>query len=259
MIIPSLKELFYEKMSNSFNLAPLARIVSSYKDARRIHSWHDEKINNRFNRFSLAYCTVANRQTHFNFSLYIDIVNKKIYAFFDEIESESMILKDKHIPQCVGQFNICGFYEEAYEFLSGDFSNAIESYYADSKFDLKKAASAPDDGIYSLCKFGDASGFARFSRQTKFRGLNLAFCPDVSLDIDRTQAMPDVFFEYGALICNTVTLYVSSDISGEYVYVTDGTYIWSVKDEDFNGFVSSFYEPLNKNDGSTHRQFILLE
>lgn len=259
MIIPSLNELFYEKMSTWFNLAPVARIVSSYKDARRIHSWHDEKINNRFNRFSLAYYTVANRQTHFNFSLYIDIFNKKIYAFFDEIEAENMILKDKQIPQCIGQFNINSFYSEVYEFLSGDFSKTIENYYADSSFDLTKATLTPDDGLYSLCRFGDASGFACYNRQTHFRKLNLAFYPEMPSDGDRAQTAPYVFSEYGALTCNTVSLHISSDISGRYVYVTDGTYLWSVKAEDFECFVCSFYESLKENDGSIQQQFLLLE
>lgn len=258
MIVTGLDELFFEQMSNSFNLAPVARIVTSYKDARRIHGWHEDKINNRFNRFSLAYYTVANRHTHFNFSLYVDIVNKKIYAFFDEIEADRMVLDDKELPQCSGEFSIAGFYNEIVKFLSDDFTKAIENYYAGTKFGFDKIIQ-PDQGLYSLCRFGDVSGFSHFGKQTGFRKLNLAFYPSIEAGRENTKLLQNGYPDYGMLTCNTISLNVAYDISGQYVFITDGTYIWSVKADDFNLFIARYSTAVKEQKCIEKHHFILLE
>lgn len=256
MIIDGLDKLFYEKMCDSFHLAPIARIVSSAKEARRVHSWHDDKINNRFNRFSLAYYTVANRHTHMNFSLYVDIANKKIYVFFDEIETERMILPEKQLPQCYCELSISDFYEDVTKFLANDFSTAIKEYYSGSKFGFDRFESS-DQGLYSLCKFGDASGLAYFGSQTGFRKLNFAFYPE--LDPEENNNRSGNLTEYGKLTCNTISLSVSHDLTGKYTYVTDGLYLWSIGTETFDRFMTGYRSAIKEGTCLDRYGLLLLE
>lgn len=258
MIIPELDELFFEQMSNYLNFAPVARIVNSYEEARRVHSLHADAINNRFNRFSLAYYTVANRHTHFNFSLYVDIKHQKIYVFFDEIETERMVIADRLPPECSGEFSISAFYDEMLRFLSTDFTDAVKNYYEGTPYGFENITHE-DQGMYSLCKFGDVSGFAYFKAQTGFHKLNLAFFPDLTISREYTKPLPDVYADYGMLTCNTVSLKIAYDCTGEYVYMTNGIYLWSVRVRDFNRFIEAYYDSVKEASGLEGYRLILLE
>lgn len=256
MINEKLAESFYQDMSVYLKTIPMARLVSSYEEALRIHSEHKDPVNNRFNRFSLAYYCIGNYQTHFNFSLYINAEAQKIYAFFDEIEHDSMNLADTPAPQSHTAISIQGFREDIESYLEHAFSNAIIGYYRHSRFDTSKVIDGSDDGLYSLVSFGDVAGFEFFSSRTMFSRLRFIYYPDVSLLQDSASLKG---LGHSDFINNIAVLDISQDATGKYVYITDGTYLWCVEACTFASSFSNYVNQFRASGVSRDLRFILLE
>lgn len=251
------KDIFRDRalfidMEMNFMVVCAAQTARSMDEAKAMYeSLVQDEIAMRYNRFALCCFSADRSHTSFDFCIYYNPEKQELYVFFDDITNGEMCMDGKRLPPLSATIKLKDYDNAMNSFLDNQFYPAMKRYYAGTKFDIDKLLSHNRRcEWFALYHDGDAGGFNYIKNCHKLKVLTILFNPDSAsreyiyndeyTDLDkllelsegeRTGRKAELDYKTQNTILKLLKI---EEESGNYVYLYDGRYIWSIRRQIFN-------------------------